>query len=257
MAYDALLLVSFGGPEGPDDVMPFLRNVVRGRDVPDERLAEVAEHYHHFGGVSPINAQCRDAARRAAARARRGRRGPAAVLGQPQLATRTSPTPSPRMRDDGVRRALAFVDQPVRLVLVVPAVPGRHRRRPGGGGAGRAGDRQDPALPRPSGLRRGRMPTRYGLRWLTCPMWSPGHAARVHRPLDTVHYGRAERAGRRALLGAAAGDRRAGGRRRRPGPALGSGRGSRAPGRRTCPGSSPTSTTTSSRWPRRASGASW
>src|ERR1700751_4266746 len=59
MAYDAFLLVSFGGPEGPDDVLPFLRNVTRGRGVPDERLAEVAEHYQHFGGVSPINAQCR------------------------------------------------------------------------------------------------------------------------------------------------------------------------------------------------------
>jgi ferrochelatase len=58
--YDALLLVSFGGPEGPDDVMPFLRNVVRGRDVPESRIAEVAEHYRRFGGVSPINAQCRD-----------------------------------------------------------------------------------------------------------------------------------------------------------------------------------------------------
>src|ERR1700750_2329632 len=58
-AYDAFLLVSFGGPEGPDDVMPFLRNVTRGRGVPDDRLAEVAEHYLHFGGVSPINAQCR------------------------------------------------------------------------------------------------------------------------------------------------------------------------------------------------------
>src|SRR5579875_3379112 len=58
--YDAFLLVSFGGPEGPGDVMPFLRNVTAGRDVPQERLAEVAEHYHRFGGVSPINAQCRD-----------------------------------------------------------------------------------------------------------------------------------------------------------------------------------------------------
>jgi ferrochelatase len=57
--FDAVLLLSFGGPEGPDDVMPFLRNVVRGRGVPDERLAVVAEHYHHFGGVSPINDQCR------------------------------------------------------------------------------------------------------------------------------------------------------------------------------------------------------
>jgi ferrochelatase len=59
-AYDAFLLVSFGGPEGPDDVMPFLRNVTRGRGVPEERLAVVAEHYHAFGGVSPINQQCRD-----------------------------------------------------------------------------------------------------------------------------------------------------------------------------------------------------
>lgn len=57
--YDALLLLSFGGPEGPDDVMPFLRNVTRGRGIPDERLAEVAQHYLHFGGVSPINAQNR------------------------------------------------------------------------------------------------------------------------------------------------------------------------------------------------------
>src|SRR5579875_1265281 len=57
--YDALLLLSFGGPEGPDDVMPFLRNVTRGRGIPDERLAEVAEHYQHFGGVSPINDQNR------------------------------------------------------------------------------------------------------------------------------------------------------------------------------------------------------
>jgi ferrochelatase len=57
--YDALLLVSFGGPEKPDDVMPFLENVTRGRGVPRERLLEVAEHYHHFGGVSPINAQNR------------------------------------------------------------------------------------------------------------------------------------------------------------------------------------------------------
>ncbi len=57
--YDALLLLSFGGPEGPDDVMPFLENVTRGRGVPHERLLEVAEHYQHFGGVSPINAHNR------------------------------------------------------------------------------------------------------------------------------------------------------------------------------------------------------
>jgi ferrochelatase len=58
--YDAFLLVSFGGPEGPDDVMPFLRNVTRGRGIPPERLEAVAEHYDAVGGVSPINQQCRD-----------------------------------------------------------------------------------------------------------------------------------------------------------------------------------------------------
>nr|WSX76320.1 ferrochelatase [Streptomyces sp. NBC_00899] len=58
--YDALLLLSFGGPEGPDDVVPFLENVTRGRGIPRERLKEVGRHYFLFGGVSPINAQNRD-----------------------------------------------------------------------------------------------------------------------------------------------------------------------------------------------------
>jgi protoporphyrin/coproporphyrin ferrochelatase len=71
--YDAVLLSSFGGPEGQDDVMPFLRNVTRGRGVPDERLEEVAAHYRHFGGVSPINAQNR--ALKAALESELSRRG--------------------------------------------------------------------------------------------------------------------------------------------------------------------------------------
>ncbi len=58
-AYDAILVLSFGGPEGMDDVMPFLRNVTRGKNVPDERLLQVAKHYELFGGVSPINDQNR------------------------------------------------------------------------------------------------------------------------------------------------------------------------------------------------------
>ena len=58
--YDALLLVSFGGPEKREDVIPFLENVLRGRNVPHERLLAVAEHYYHFGGRSPINDQCRE-----------------------------------------------------------------------------------------------------------------------------------------------------------------------------------------------------
>ncbi len=59
MNYDALLLVSFGGPEGTADVIPFLERVLKGRRVPRERMMEVAEHYYHFGGVSPINSQNR------------------------------------------------------------------------------------------------------------------------------------------------------------------------------------------------------
>lgn len=57
--YDAVVLVSFGGPEKPEDVVPFLRNVTRGRGIPDERLEVVGEHYYRFGGKSPINDQCR------------------------------------------------------------------------------------------------------------------------------------------------------------------------------------------------------
>ncbi len=57
--YDSVLLVSFGGPEGPDDVEPFLANVTSGREIPPDRLAAVARQYHHFGGVSPLNEQCR------------------------------------------------------------------------------------------------------------------------------------------------------------------------------------------------------
>src|SRR5699024_6649890 len=57
--YDAILFASFGGPEGQDDVIPFLRNVTAGRGVPDERLEEVAEHYRALGGRSPINEQNR------------------------------------------------------------------------------------------------------------------------------------------------------------------------------------------------------
>ncbi|MGF1662948.1 MAG: ferrochelatase [Kineosporiaceae bacterium] len=75
--YDGVVLLSFGGPEGPDDVMPFLENVTRGRGIPRERLLSVAEHYHHFGGRSPINDQNR--ALLAALRAELDGRGLASV----------------------------------------------------------------------------------------------------------------------------------------------------------------------------------
>jgi ferrochelatase len=107
VAYDAFLLLSFGGPEHPDDVMPFLRNVTRGRGVPEERLAEVAEHYLHFGGVSPINQQCRDLL--AAVSADFAEHGVALPTywgnrnWRPMLADTLA-----RMRDDGVTSALGF-----------------------------------------------------------------------------------------------------------------------------------------------------
>ncbi len=139
--YDALLVLSFGGPEGPDDVIPFLENVLRGRNVPRERMLEVAEHYQHFGGVSPINAQNRAliaALQEEFARASVGRASQpvsrlplednttpsdADVLGSPSY---KEPLQLPiywgnrnwqpllrdavqQMADDGVRRALVFV----------------------------------------------------------------------------------------------------------------------------------------------------
>jgi len=102
--YDALLIVGFGGPEGPDDVMPFLENVTRGRGIPRERLIEVGAHYAHFGGVSPIAAQLR-----ALKSAIERELAPMPVyLGNrnwhPMLADTVA-----AMKRDGVRRALAFV----------------------------------------------------------------------------------------------------------------------------------------------------
>ncbi|GAA2354006.1 ferrochelatase [Dactylosporangium salmoneum] len=106
MAYDAFLLLSFGGPEGQEDVLPFLENVTRGRGIPRERLETVAEHYRHFGGVSPINAQCR-----ALIEALRPHLDLPIYWGNrnwhPMLADTVR-----QMRDDGVQRALAFVTSP-------------------------------------------------------------------------------------------------------------------------------------------------
>lgn len=106
--YDALLLVSFGGPEGPDDVIPFLENVTRGRGIPRERLAQVGEHYHRFGGVSPINRQCREL--KAAIEADFAAHG----LDLPVYWGNRNWTPYladtvRTMAADGVRRAAAFV----------------------------------------------------------------------------------------------------------------------------------------------------
>ena len=106
--YDAILLVSFGGPEKRDDVMPFLENVTRGRSVPRERLLEVAEHYYRFDGVSPINAQNR--ALLTALRTLLDSEGPALPLYWGNRNWRPLLTETvARMADDGICRALAFV----------------------------------------------------------------------------------------------------------------------------------------------------
>lgn len=108
MRYDALLVVSFGGPESNHEVLPFLENVLRGKNVPRERMLDVAEHYYHFGGKSPINQQNREliaALRRELDRVELnlpvywGNRN-----WHPLLAETLE-----EMKKDGIRRALAFV----------------------------------------------------------------------------------------------------------------------------------------------------
>jgi ferrochelatase len=106
--YDALLVVSFGGPEGMDDVMPFLANVLRGRNVPESRMREVAHHYELFGGVSPINGQNRRLI--SALEQLLEQEGPRLPVywgnrnWHPLLADTLR-----QMRDDGIKKALAFV----------------------------------------------------------------------------------------------------------------------------------------------------
>src|SRR4051794_15631844 len=108
LPYDAVLIVSFGGPERPEDVMPFLENVTRGRNVPYERLHEVAQHYLHFGGKSPINDQNR--ALIAALERELGEHGRKLPVywgnrnWHPLL-----PDALRQMRGDGIKRALAFM----------------------------------------------------------------------------------------------------------------------------------------------------
>ena len=105
--YDAVLVVSFGGPEGQDDVLPFLENVLRGKNVPRERMLEVADHYRRFGGLSPINEQNRHLI--AALEAELPSHGPPLPIywgnrnWHPLL-----PDTLRQMADDGVKNALAF-----------------------------------------------------------------------------------------------------------------------------------------------------
>lgn len=108
MKYDAVLIVSFGGPESREDVIPFLENVLRGRNVPHERMLQVAEHYYHFDGKSPINQQTRQLL--AALKAELAEHGPNLPVywgnrnWHPMLADTVR-----QMKNDGIQHALAFV----------------------------------------------------------------------------------------------------------------------------------------------------
>ena len=130
--YDALLIVGFGGPENPADVLPFLENVTRGRNIPRERLLDVAAHYDHLGGKSPINDQVR------------GLLG-AGLLGQSQLASyagRYAARDGPGWRSAGIGCRFGGVQ----FLFQLPPVSRGHRARPGQGRLHCASDRQDARL---------------------------------------------------------------------------------------------------------------
>lgn len=106
--YDAILVVSFGGPESREDVIPFLENVLRGRNVPRERMLEVAEHYYHFDGKSPINQQTRELI--AALKLELKEHGPNLPVYWGNRNWHPMLTDTLRqMKQDGIRQALAFV----------------------------------------------------------------------------------------------------------------------------------------------------
>ena len=165
--YDALLVVSFGGPEKPEDVVPFLENVTRGRGIPKERLEEVGEHYFLFGGRSPIN----DLNRAFIAAVEEDLRGDGVDLPvywgnrnwDPYLAEALR-----QMRDDGVKRALCLFTSAYSSWSgcrqyrenLADAVAEVGRGRPGAGPA--------PALLQPPGVRGVRCSTPLSRRWRSC-----------------------------------------------------------------------------------------
>ena len=214
--YDAFLLVSFGGPEGPDDVMPFLENVTRGRGIPRERLAAVAEHYYAAGGVSPINQQCRDLL------AAIGKDFAAAGLDLPVYwGNRNWDAVPDRHRAEmaaaGVHRALAFVTSAYGSYSSCRQYLDDIERAAGRGRAGRPADPQAPALLQPSRASSSRSPSRQGGGRGRCRRRAGAGPAGVHR---------AQRAG------GDGGGQRPAARRPVPGPAPGGGPARRGAGRR-------------------------
>ena len=214
VGYDAVLLVSFGGPEGPDDVDAVPAQRRSGRGVPDERL-------RRGGGALPAFRR-----RVADQRAVPGAAGAVApeldAAGidlplywgnrnwHPYLAD-TAGRDARRRRPAGAR----LRDQPVWVVLVVPAVPRRHRAGPGGGRARRAGHRQDPPLPRPPRLRRAVRRCASGRRWPRCATSARRAVVFTAHSIPTT-MARQQRPGRRPVRRSAARDGRAGRRRGAP-----------------------------------------
>ena len=138
--YDALLVVSFGGPEKHEDVIPFLENVLRGRNVPRERMLAVAEHYYHFDGRSPIN----DQNRALIAELKKTVRLPIYWGNRnwhPMLADTVR-----QMRDDGVKRAIAFATSAFGSYSGCRQYQEDIDKARGAGGRGCSQDRQDPAV---------------------------------------------------------------------------------------------------------------
>ena len=218
--HSAVLVLGFGGPEGPDDVMPFLENVTRGRDVPRERLEEVAEQYDLFDGVSPINEQNRElVAALQDELDRRGRDLPV-VLGNRNWAPFVEDTVAD-LAASGHERVVAFATAAYSSYSACRQYLEDIERARGVAGAGGTGHRQDQAVLEPPRLRRGNR--RPGGRGIGAPgRGRPARRrARLHRALDPDGRG-----GDLRLRGAAPGrgrPRRGTPGRHRPGPPLAAG----------------------------------
>ena len=240
-AFDALLVLSFGGPEGPADVRPFLENVTRGRGVPPERLDAVEEHYRHFGGVSPLRRPQPRARGRAAGVAPTSR----CTLGNRNWHPMVEDTVA-QMARDGVARALVFATSAYGgysacrqyhedIARARKAVGGRARRRFGGCGTSSTTRRSSranadalrTALGRARAGRAGWCSPRTRCRW-------PPTRARARQARGTGTRGRSPRP--------------PGSSRRRSGSRSTTWCGSRARARRRCRGWSRTFSTTSTRW---------
>ena len=128
--FDALILISFGGPEGPDDVMPYMENVLRGKNVPRERMEEVCEHYYGFGGISPINQQNRDLIKAIKTEFEQHNIDLPVYWGNRNWHPFIVDTMR-EMKNDGIRKALAFFTNGYSCYSGCRQYRREHRRRPG------------------------------------------------------------------------------------------------------------------------------